>query len=137
MISAIMFNVILALPLSHNGLLIELASSKEAIFLSARRNGRAYSCLSARGGGLPWFNYEKITDDIDLIFFETPTNPFLNTITINEIRERIHNNKTLIAVDNTWATPFINILWNAGQIYLYIAQQSLCQDIVMSWVVSF
>jgi hypothetical protein len=56
MIPAIMFNVSLALPLSHNGLLIELAGSKEVIFLSARRNGRAYSCLTARGGGLPWFN---------------------------------------------------------------------------------
>jgi hypothetical protein len=56
MISAIMFNVSLALPLSHNGLLIELAGSKEAIFLSARRDGRAYSCLTARGGGLPGFN---------------------------------------------------------------------------------
>jgi hypothetical protein len=57
MISAIMFNVSLVVPLSHNGLLIELAGSKEVIFLSARRNSRAYSCLTARGGGLPWFNY--------------------------------------------------------------------------------
>jgi len=32
MIFAIMLNVSLALPLSHNGLLIELAGSKEAIF---------------------------------------------------------------------------------------------------------
>jgi hypothetical protein len=56
MISAIMFNVSLALPLSHNGLLIELAGSKEAIFLSAHRNGRAYSCLTAKGGGLPGFD---------------------------------------------------------------------------------
>jgi hypothetical protein len=57
MISAIMFNVSLALPLSHNGLLIELAGSKGAILRPARRNGRAYSCLTAKGGGLFWFNY--------------------------------------------------------------------------------
>ena len=30
----------------------------EAIIFSARWNGRATSCLTARGGGLPRFNYE-------------------------------------------------------------------------------
>jgi len=35
---------------------LELAGSKEAIFLYARRNGGAYSRLTAGGGGLPSFN---------------------------------------------------------------------------------
>jgi hypothetical protein len=26
----------------------------------ARRNGRASSCLTATGGGLPWFNYLNV-----------------------------------------------------------------------------
>jgi len=57
MIFAIMFNVSLALPVSHNGFLLELAGSKEAIFIHARRFGGAYSSLTAKGGGLPLFNY--------------------------------------------------------------------------------
>ncbi len=34
----------------------KLTGSKEAIILSARRNGRAYLCLTAKGGGLPKLN---------------------------------------------------------------------------------
>ena len=46
----------LALPVSHCGLLKELAGSKEAIFYHARRFGRALSSHTAKGGGLPRFN---------------------------------------------------------------------------------
>jgi hypothetical protein len=42
-----MFNVNLAFQLSHNGLLIEPADSKEAISLSARSINRVYSCFTA------------------------------------------------------------------------------------------
>ena len=34
-----------------------LPVQREAIIFSARRNGRAFSCLTARGGGLPKWNY--------------------------------------------------------------------------------
>ena len=53
---AIMFHLSLALPLSHHGLLVELAGSWRPLF-SARRNARGYSCLTAKGGGLPKLSY--------------------------------------------------------------------------------
>lgn len=43
----------------------------------------------------------------DMVFFETPTNPFLYTVNIQKISDIIKskNKNTLIVVDNTWATP--------------------------------
>lgn len=43
-----------------------------------------------------------------MIFFETPTNPFLKSISIQKVRAEVNrrNPKILIAVDNTWATPY-------------------------------
>ena len=50
---------------------------------------------------------EELDDKCGLVIFETPTNPFLNTIDIaavaNEVNARCSD--ALIAVDNTWATP--------------------------------
>lgn len=42
-----------------------------------------------------------------LVFFETPTNPFLQTIRISEIAVMVrkHAPNAIVAVDNTWATP--------------------------------
>jgi|GEM_PF-6295562 len=54
---------------------------------------------------------DSCQDDIynkkyDMCFFETPTNPFLDTININSISEACkHSNPNcIIVVDNTWAT---------------------------------
>ncbi len=43
----------------------------------------------------------------DMVFFETPTNPFLYTVNIEKISAlfKAKNKDTLIVVDNTWATP--------------------------------
>lgn len=43
----------------------------------------------------------------DMCFFETPTNPFLDTISINNISMECKkkNKNCIIIVDNTWATP--------------------------------
>jgi cystathionine beta-lyase/cystathionine gamma-synthase len=43
----------------------------------------------------------------DMVFFETPTNPFLRTVPIAKIAELLHGSKPegLVVVDNTWATP--------------------------------
>lgn len=48
----------------------------------------------------------KLDDGPDMVFFETPTNPFLKTINIEEISQRVKraNPKSLVVVDNTWAT---------------------------------
>lgn len=44
---------------------------------------------------------------VDMVLFETPTNPFLKTIPISFVAEKIKakNKNALIVVDNTWATP--------------------------------
>lgn len=50
---------------------------------------------------------DSFSEKVDLVFFETPTNPFLKTVDIacisNHYKSR--NPNTIIAVDNTWATP--------------------------------
>lgn len=39
-----------------------------------------------------------------MVFFETPTNPFLQTVPIRAVSNRVGRD-TLVVVDNTWATP--------------------------------
>ncbi len=48
-----------------------------------------------------------LPDDVAMVLFETPTNPFLKTIPIKELARTVRqkNPKALIVVDNTWATP--------------------------------
>ncbi len=50
---------------------------------------------------------DQIPDDVSMMFFETPTNPFLKTIPIKEIADSVHrkNANALVVVDNSWATP--------------------------------
>lgn len=50
---------------------------------------------------------DKIPSDIDMVVFETPTNPFLKTIDIRKVSDKIKSTrpKALVVVDNTWATP--------------------------------
>lgn len=42
-----------------------------------------------------------------MVFFETPTNPFLYTISIRQVSDSVksHNCDALVVVDNTWASP--------------------------------
>ena len=50
---------------------------------------------------------KAIPNDVSMVIFETPTNPFLKTIPIKEIAKISvkKNPDALIVVDNTWATP--------------------------------
>lgn len=54
-------------------------------------------------------NFSKIPADTKIVLFETPTNPFLKTISISisEISAVVKkiNPNALVVVDNTWATP--------------------------------
>ena len=56
-------------------------------------------------------NTEKIKDLISdrtkMIWVETPTNPMMNLIDINSISRVCKKNKILLAVDNTFATPYL------------------------------
>ena len=49
----------------------------------------------------------QLRKKFDLVFFETPTNPFLLTIPIAGLVDivRAENPDVLVAVDNTWASP--------------------------------
>jgi cystathionine gamma-lyase len=51
---------------------------------------------------------EKITPSTKMIWIETPTNPLLNIIDIEAVVKLAKQHKILVAVDNTFATPFIH-----------------------------
>jgi cystathionine beta-lyase/cystathionine gamma-synthase len=50
---------------------------------------------------------QQLPEDAAMLFFETPTNPFLKTIPIRETADILaaKNPNALVVVDNTWATP--------------------------------
>ncbi|MCW2925828.1 MAG: cystathionine gamma-synthase [Thermoleophilia bacterium] len=48
-----------------------------------------------------------MTDRTKLVWVETPTNPLLNVIDIAELAKVAHARRALLAVDNTFATPYL------------------------------
>ncbi|TFV94443.1 cystathionine gamma-synthase [Algoriphagus kandeliae] len=50
---------------------------------------------------------EKINSNTKLIWVETPTNPMMNIIDIVEVAKIAKNHGVLLAVDNTFASPFL------------------------------
>lgn len=52
-------------------------------------------------------SYDEIPADVAMVFFETPTNPFLKAVGIRRLSEHVKrlNPDALVVVDNTWATP--------------------------------
>jgi len=50
---------------------------------------------------------DYITDNTKLIWVETPTNPMMNIIDINGIAVIAKKHNVLLAVDNTFATPYL------------------------------
>ncbi len=60
-------------------------------------------------------NFEKATkDNTRLYWVETPTNPLLKLIDVEAVSEIAKKHKVLLAVDNTFATPFIQQPLNLG-----------------------
>lgn len=51
--------------------------------------------------------FEKINDNTKLIWVETPTNPMLNIVDIQAISKLRQDNGILLAVDNTFASPYL------------------------------
>jgi cystathionine gamma-lyase len=80
-------------------------------------------------------NVEKfINDKTKLIWIETPTNPLLNIIDIKAIAEIAKKKKVLVAVDNTFATPYIqNPLELGADIVMHSVTKYLAghSDVVM------
>lgn len=50
---------------------------------------------------------EKINSNTKLIWVETPTNPMMNLIDIKAVATIAKKHKVLVAVDNTFATPYL------------------------------
>jgi cystathionine beta-lyase/cystathionine gamma-synthase len=52
-------------------------------------------------------NIAKIPAETKMVFFETPTNPFLKTVNIEKVSHQVKklNPDAIVVVDNTWATP--------------------------------
>src|SRR5438309_10290308 len=46
-------------------------------------------------------------DDVRLVWIETPSNPLLNVVDIRRAAETAHAAGALLAVDNTFATPYL------------------------------
>ena len=50
---------------------------------------------------------EAMNDRTKLVWVETPTNPLLNVIDIAAVAKVAHERRALLAVDNTFATPYL------------------------------
>lgn len=50
---------------------------------------------------------EKINSKTKLLWVETPTNPMMNVIDIKTVAQLARKHKLLLAVDNTFATPYL------------------------------
>ena len=46
-------------------------------------------------------------DDVPLVWIETPSNPMLNVVDIHRAAQACHQAGALLAVDNTFATPYL------------------------------
>jgi cystathionine gamma-lyase / homocysteine desulfhydrase len=59
---------------------------------------------------------EQVPGEVSMVFFETPTNPFLKTVPIRKVADKVKklNQGALIVVDNTWATPLQQKALNYG-----------------------
>ena len=57
---------------------------------------------------------ETINDNTRLIWVETPTNPMMNVIDIAAIAKVAKEHNLLLAVDNTFASPYLQQPLNFG-----------------------
>jgi len=55
-----------------------------------------------------------INDKTKMIWIETPTNPMMNIIDIKSFSKLAKSNNLLLAVDNTFATPFLQVPLDLG-----------------------
>jgi cystathionine gamma-lyase len=79
-----------------------------------------------------------LTDKTKLIWVETPTNPLLQIIDIKAVVERAKKAGVLVAVDNTFATPYFQTPLDLGaDIVMHSMTKYLCghSDVVMGCLV--
>lgn len=81
---------------------------------------------------------QHITENTKLIWVETPTNPMMNVIDIKSAADIAANHNLLLAVDNTFATPYLQQPLNMGaDIVMHSATKFLGghSDVVMGALV--
>ncbi|MFC4723064.1 cystathionine gamma-synthase [Geojedonia litorea] len=79
-----------------------------------------------------------ITSNTKLIWVETPTNPMMNIIDIKAVSDIAKKHKLLLAVDNTFATPYLQLPLDLGaDIVMHSATKYLGghSDVVMGALV--
>ncbi|PSN57159.1 Cystathionine gamma-lyase [Blattella germanica] len=83
-------------------------------------------------------NVEKaIKKNTKLVWIETPTNPLLKIVDINKISEIVHKHNLLLAVDNTFLTPYFQRPLNLGAdivVYSLTKYMNGHSDVVMGAV---
>ena len=57
---------------------------------------------------------EHINDHTKMIWIETPTNPMMNIIDIKAVSQISSKHKLILAVDNTFATPYLQLPLDLG-----------------------
>lgn len=57
---------------------------------------------------------EYITENTKLLWIETPTNPMMNIIDIKAVSKIARKHNVLLAVDNTFATPYLQVPLDLG-----------------------
>ena len=79
-----------------------------------------------------------INSDTKMIWVETPTNPMMNIVDIKSLSKIAKSKKVLLAVDNTFATPFLQQPLNLGaDIVMHSATKYLAghSDVVLGALV--
>ena len=65
-----------------------------------------------------WAPADSIADAVDertrLVWLETPTNPLLNIVDIRAVAEAAHRVGAIVVVDNTFATPYLQLPLSLG-----------------------
>jgi cystathionine gamma-lyase len=69
---------------------------------------------------------QAVTDDIDLVIAETPTNPLLKIVDVHRVAEAAQEAGALCCIDNTFASPHLqnplemgaDIVWHSATKYL-------------------
>ncbi len=84
--------------------------------------GGVYRMLSQvyepKGYVCDWAPADELADAIDertrLVWLETPTNPLLNIVDIHAVSEAAHRVGAIVVVDNTFATPYLQLPLSLG-----------------------
>jgi cystathionine gamma-synthase len=95
---------------------LRLLAPGERVLLGNDAYGGTFRLLDKVHVGLRWTAADLLdldavaarwTDDIRLVWVETPTNPLLRCVDIEAVCELAHRRGALVCVDNTFATPYL------------------------------